>query len=65
MAEQKKKKLSIKLVRGYAAASKRQSKVLESLGLRRTNAVVEHFGSATIMGMVKKVDHLVQVEELV
>ena len=35
MAEQNKKKLSIKLVRGKAAASKKQAKVLESLGLRK------------------------------
>ena len=65
MAEQNKKKLSIKLVRGKAAASKKQAKVLESLGLRKTNAEVSHFGSDTIMGMIKKVDHLVKVEELV
>ena len=64
MSEKNKKKLSIKLVRGRAAASKRQALVLESLGLRRTNAVVEHFSSDTIMGMIKKVDHLVEVVEL-
>lgn len=65
MAEKNRKKISIKLVRGYAAASKKQSKVLESLGLRKTNAVVDYFDSPTILGMVKKVEHLVQVQELV
>ncbi|MFM7458373.1 MAG: 50S ribosomal protein L30 [bacterium] len=63
MVETKRKKLSIKLVRGISAASDKQSKVLEALGLRRTNAVVVHFDSPTILGMIKKVSHLVQVQD--
>jgi ribosomal protein L30 len=31
--------------------------------LRRTNAVVAHFDSPTILGMIKKVSHLVQVQD--
>ena len=64
MAETKRKKLSIKLTKGRAAASKRQSLVLDALGIRKTHSIVEHFDSPTIMGMVKKVSHLVTVEEL-
>lgn len=63
MVETKRKKISIKLVRGISAASGKQAKVLEALGLRRTNAVVAHFDSPTILGMIKKVSHLVQVQD--
>jgi large subunit ribosomal protein L30 len=63
MVETKRKKLSIKLVRGISAASSKQAKVLEALGLRRTNAIVSHFDSPTILGMIKKVSHLVQVQD--
>ncbi len=63
MVETKRKKLSIKLVRGISAASGKQAKVLEALALRRTNAVVTHFDSPTILGMIKKVSHLVQVQD--
>jgi len=61
MAETKQKKLSIKLVRGKAKASKKQALVLESLGLRRSQAVVQHDDSPTILGMINKVSHLVEV----
>jgi large subunit ribosomal protein L30 len=63
MVETKRKKISIKLFRGVSAASGKQAKVLEALGLRRTNAVVAHFDSPTILGMIKKVSHLVQVQD--
>jgi large subunit ribosomal protein L30 len=55
------KKITIKLTRGRAAASKKQAKILDSLGLRRTNSSVEHFDSNTILGMLNKVNHLVTV----
>lgn len=57
----KEKKLSIKLVRGYKAADKKQQKVLEALGIRKSQQVVQHDDSPTIMGMINKVSHLVEV----
>ena len=36
---------------------------VHALGLKKTNQVVEHFNSPTIMGMVKKVPHLLEVIE--
>ena len=57
----KEDKIKIKLVRGYAKASKKQALVLESLGIRKTNQVVEHHASPTIQGMIFKVDHLVDI----
>lgn len=39
-----------------------QRRIVESLGLKRLNHSVVHQDSPTIMGMVKKVHHLVVVE---
>lgn len=63
MATETKKKLSIKLVRGMAKASKHQVKVLESLGLRKSKQTVQHDNGPTILGMINKVAHLVEVTE--
>ena len=43
--------------------SHRQRKVIESLGLKRLNHTVEHEKTDSIMGMVNKVKHLVDVTE--
>jgi len=45
--------------------SPRQRKVIQSLGLRRLNHSVIHSDSATIRGMVEKVVHLLEVEEVI
>ncbi len=39
-----------------------QRRIVQSLGLKRLNHSVVHEDSPTIMGMVKKVQHLVAVE---
>ena len=44
--------------------SHRQRKIVQSLGLRRLNHTVEHDDSESIIGMIKKVGHLVEVVEL-
>ena len=54
-------KIKIKLVRSLIGSTEKQIKVATALGLRKTNQVVEHLPSATIMGMVNKIPHLVQV----
>lgn len=46
---------------GYA---KNQGLVVRALGLRSLNGVVEHNDSPQIRGMIRKVRHLVQVEEI-
>ena len=38
-----------------------QGRVIKALGLRRLNQEVEHEDSSSILGMVHKVRHLVQV----
>ncbi len=61
MAKDKLEKISIKLVKSLIGSTKDQIKVVRALGLKKTNDVVEHYNSATIMGMVNKVPHLVEV----
>ena len=61
MSKDNLEKVSIKLVKSLIGSTKDQIKVVRALGLKKTNDVVEHYNSATIMGMVNKVPHLVQV----
>jgi len=61
MAKKQETKVKIKLVRSLIGSSETQRKVAQSLGLRKVNQVVEHAESATIMGMVNKISHLVEV----
>lgn len=44
--------------------TKRQSRVIESLGLRKLNHSVVHKDTPSIRGMVHKVTHLLDVEEI-
>lgn len=63
MAKTALKQIKIKLVRSLIGASEAQKKVAKSLGLSKLNQVVEHYNSATILGMVNKIPHLVQIVE--
>jgi large subunit ribosomal protein L30 len=44
--------------------SRRQKSTIRALGLRRLGDVVEQADTPVIRGMVDKVSHLVQVEEI-
>ena len=57
------KKIKIKQVKSTIGASEAQIKVVRALGLKKKDQVVEHNASATIMGMVNKVPHIVQIVE--
>jgi large subunit ribosomal protein L30 len=57
-------KIKIIQTRSKIGSSKRQKDTLTALGLRKIGATVEHDASPQIMGMVKKVNHLVKVEEV-
>ncbi len=57
------KKIKIKQVRSTIGVPEKQIKVVRALGLKKKDQVVEHSASATILGMVKKVEHLVEVVE--
>ena len=58
------KRVLVRLKRSPIGYPKKQRKVLESLGLRKLNVVVEKDLTPQIQGMIKKVSHLVDVEEL-
>lgn len=57
------KKLKITLTRSVIGRPESQRKVVESLGLRKLNQTVEHNDNPAVRGMIKKVSHLVTVEE--
>jgi len=54
--------IKVKQVRSKIKAPIDQKRTLEALGLRKMNAVVEHEATPSILGMVNKVKHLVEVE---
>jgi len=58
------KKIKITQVKSGIHRPKRQKQTLEALGLRKMHATVEHEATPQILGMVRKVEHLVTVEEL-
>ncbi len=55
------KKIKIKQVKSTIGASKQQVKVVRALGLTKKDQIVEHNASATIVGMVNKVPHIVEI----
>ncbi|MFC2028095.1 50S ribosomal protein L30 [Chloroflexota bacterium] len=57
-------KLRITWKKSAIGYNKNQRKVVQALGLRSLNGVVEHDDSPQIRGMVNKIKHLVQVEEI-
>ena len=61
MADNKTNKIKFKLVKSLIGSSDKQRKVVRALGLTKKDQVVEHSESATIMGMVNKVSHLLEV----
>ena len=58
------KKLRITQVKSGIDRSKRQKLTLQALGLSKVNGTKEVEGTPQIMGMIKKVEHLIKVEEL-
>ncbi|MBT8220802.1 MAG: 50S ribosomal protein L30 [Bacteroidia bacterium] len=56
-------KIKITQVRSKIGATKKQKATLEALGLRRINATVEKETSPQVLGMIAKVNHLINVEQ--
>jgi len=57
-------KVKVTQVRSTIDRSKRQKDTVKALGLRKMHQSVEHEATPQILGMIKKVSHLLQVEEL-
>lgn len=56
-------KIKVQLVRSVIKSPRVQKATVEALGLRKMNSVVEHEATPQILGMVRKVKHLVKVIE--
>ena len=57
-------KIKVTQIKSGIDRSERQKLTLQALGLNRLNATKEVEATPQILGMVKKVSHLVKVEEL-
>lgn len=58
------KKIRITKVKSVIDRPERQKRTIEALGLRKLNSTVEVEATPQILGMVRKVNHLVKVEEI-
>lgn len=56
-------KLKITLVKSPIDKSKRQKQTLVALGFRKMHQTVEHEDTPQLSGMLRVVNHLVQVEK--
>ncbi|MFZ5597006.1 MAG: 50S ribosomal protein L30 [Bacillota bacterium] len=56
-------KLKITLVKSIIGRPEDQRATVRSLGLRKTNSSVLKEDSPVVMGMIRKISHLVKVEE--
>lgn len=55
--------IKITQTRSTIKRPKKQKQTLKALGLKKIGAVKEHKESPSIVGMIKKVEHLVAVEQ--
>ncbi len=57
------KKIKITLVKSPIDRSERQKLTVQALGLNKTNSTKEVEATPQILGMIRKVEHLVKVED--
>jgi len=58
-------KLRVKYIKSAIGYPKDQKATIKSLGFRKLQQTVEHDDNPAIRGMIRKVVHLVQVEEII
>lgn len=58
------KKLRITLVKSPIGYKERQKRTVRALGLTRMHSTVVHADTQPVRGMIDKVSHLVEVEEI-
>jgi len=58
------KKIRIKQIKSGIDRPERQKRTLEALGLKRMHHTIEKEATPQVLGMVRKVEHLLQVEEI-
>jgi large subunit ribosomal protein L30 len=64
LSEPKAKVVRITLIKSPIGFSQRHKATIRALGLRRLHQSVEQADTSTLRGMLAKVNHLVEVEEL-
>ena len=64
MSDEQQKKLRITLKRSIIGYNKKQKLTVRTLGIRKLHQTVEHKDTPQIRGMIKKINHLVEVEEI-
>jgi large subunit ribosomal protein L30 len=57
-------KIKITQIKSVIDRSERQKKTIQALGLTKLNQSIEVEASASIIGMVRKVNHLVAIEKV-
>ncbi|MCA9979256.1 MAG: 50S ribosomal protein L30 [Anaerolineales bacterium] len=57
-------KLRVKYRKSAIGYAQDQKGTIRALGFRKLNQIVEHDDTPAIRGMIKKVEHLVDVEEV-
>ncbi|TAH04852.1 MAG: 50S ribosomal protein L30 [Sphingobacteriales bacterium] len=58
------KKIKVTQIKSAIDRSERQKLTLQALGLNKMNAAKEVEATPQILGMIRKVNHLIKVEEL-
>jgi large subunit ribosomal protein L30 len=58
------KKIKITLVKSPIDRSERQKLTVQALGLNKTNSTKEVEATPQILGMVRKINHLLKVEDV-
>ncbi|HAW72477.1 MAG TPA: 50S ribosomal protein L30 [Flavobacteriales bacterium] len=57
-------KVIVTQVRSAINRPKRQKATIQALGIKKLHNPVEHEATPQIMGMIRKVSHLVKIEEV-
>lgn len=58
------KKIKVTLVKSPIDRPERQKLTLQALGLNKTNSTRELEATPQVLGMIRKVEHLIKVQEL-
>lgn len=56
--------LKITLVKSYIGFTERQRATVKALGLNKIGSAAVHEETAPVLGMIRKVKHLLKVEEI-
>jgi len=57
-------KIKLTQIRSIIGRPEKHRRIIRALGLRKINMTVEHKNNPAILGMAKKIPHLVRVEEV-